>query len=120
MGTYLKIDNIRLWARVGVLKNERKLGQLFTLDIFLWANFEKCEDQDDINSTIDYSKLIEVIKYELMSFSCFTIERFSDEILKIINKNFEPNRVKIILTKCNPPITGFEGKISIVRSYEKK
>jgi dihydroneopterin aldolase len=34
METFLKIENIKLWARVGVLDEERKLGQLFSLDIF--------------------------------------------------------------------------------------
>ena len=34
METFLKIENIKLWARVGVLDEERELGQLFSLDIF--------------------------------------------------------------------------------------
>jgi len=34
METFLKIENIKLWARVGVLDEERELGQLFILDIF--------------------------------------------------------------------------------------
>jgi len=34
METFLKIENIKLWARVGVLDEERDLGQLFILDIF--------------------------------------------------------------------------------------
>ena len=41
METFLKIENIKLWARVGVLDEERELGQLFTLDIFLWTDFKK-------------------------------------------------------------------------------
>ena len=40
METFLKIENIKLWARVGVLDEERELGQLFILEIFLWTNFE--------------------------------------------------------------------------------
>lgn len=34
METYLKIKDIKLWARVGVLEQERDLGQLFSLDVF--------------------------------------------------------------------------------------
>ena len=48
METFLKIENIKLWARVGVLDEERELGQLFSLDIFLWSDFEKCTSNDDI------------------------------------------------------------------------
>ena len=39
-GNFLKIENIKLWARVGVLDEERELGQLFSLDIFLWTDLK--------------------------------------------------------------------------------
>ena len=64
METYLKIKDIKLWARVGVLEQERDLGQLFSLDVFLWADFENCTQNDDIKSTVDYSKLVEILKYQ--------------------------------------------------------
>ena len=62
METFLKIEDIKLWARVGVLDEERELGQLFTLDIFLWTDFEKCTVNDDIKKTVDYSKLVQILK----------------------------------------------------------
>ena len=118
METYLLVKNIKLWARVGVLEEERELGQLFKLDVFLWGDFETCTQNDDINKTIDYSKLVEILKYQSKKICCFTIEKYSDEILKIINTEFKFNRIKIILTKCKPPIIGFDGEVSIVRVSE--
>ena len=115
METYLKIKDIKLWARVGVLEEERELGQLFSLDVFLWADFENCTQKDDIKSTVDYSKLVEILKSQSKKISCLTIEKYSNEILNIINEKFELNRIKIILTKCKPPIIGFDGEVSIVR-----
>jgi len=50
---------------------------------------------------------------------CFTIEKYSNAILEIIDQEFTLSKIKIILTKCNPPITGFDGKVSIVRILEK-
>ena len=119
METYLKITNIQLWARVGVLKEERESGQLFKLDVFLWADFENCTQSDDIKKTIDYSKLVEVLTYQSKKICYFTIEKYSDEIVKVINEEFQLNRIKIILTKCKPPIIGFNGEVSIVRVFEK-
>jgi len=55
METFLKIENIKLWAWDGVLDEERELGHLFILDIFLWTDFEKCTINDDIKNTVDYS-----------------------------------------------------------------
>ena len=118
METFLKIENIKLWARVGVLNEERQLGQLFSLDIFLWTDFEKCTENDDLKKTVDYSKLVEIIKDQSNKIYCFTIEKYSKAILEIIDEEFKLSKIKIILTKCNPPITGFDGKVSIVRILE--
>ena len=116
---FLKIEKIELWARVGVLEQERKLGQLFNLDILLWSDFNECSENDDIKATLDYSLIIQKVKSHSKDFSCFTIEKYSEEILKIIQSEFNPDRIKIILTKCEPPINGFKGKVSIVRFSEK-
>ena len=118
METFLKIEDIKLWARVGVLDEERKLGQLFSLDIFLWTDFEKCTVNDDIEKTVDYSELVQILKDQSKRICFFTIERYSNAILEIIDKQFKLAKIKIILTKCNPPITGFDGKVSIVRILE--
>ena len=120
METFLKIENIKLWARVGVLDEERQLGQLFSLDIFLWTDFENCTANDDIKKTVDYSKLVQVLKDQSKKIYCFTIEKYSNSILESIDKEFKLSKIKIILTKCNPPITGFDGRVSIVRILENK
>ena len=118
METFLKIENIKLWARVGVLEEERKLGQFFILDILLWTDFEKCTENDDIKETVDYSKLVKIIKDQSRKIYCFTIEKYSSAILEIIDQEFKLSKIKIILTKCNPPIIGFDGNVSIVRILE--
>ena len=118
METFLKIEDIKLWARVGVLDEERELGQLFSLDVDLWTDFEKCTEHDNVKKTVDYSELVKIVKDHSKKIYCFTIEKYSNEIIEIINEKFELKRVKIILTKCSPPITGFYGKVSIVRTLE--
>ena len=120
METFLKIESIKVWARVGVLEEERKLGQLFSLDVFLWSDFNECTENDDIKKTVDYSKLVQILKNQAKKICYFTIEKYSKEILNIIDAEFKLNRIKIVLTKCSPPIKGFDGKVSIVRVLENK
>ena len=98
METFLKIENIKLWARVGVLDEERKLGQLFSLDIFLWSDFEECTENDDVRKTVDYSKLVQILKDQSKKIYCFTIEKYSNAILEIIDQEFKISKVIIILT----------------------
>tara|TARA_B100000900_G_scaffold401591_1_gene406440 strand:+ start:1332 stop:1697 length:366 start_codon:yes stop_codon:yes gene_type:complete len=118
--SYLEIRDIKIWARVGVLMEERKFGQLFSLDVSIWSDFSSCSIKDDLNLTIDYAVLIKDIKAHSMNFSCFTIEKYSSEILKIIVDKFDPLHIKIKLTKCKPPITGFTGEVSIIRFFHKE
>ena len=120
METFLKIENIKLWARVGVLEEERKLGQIFKLDILLWTDFEKCTANDDIKKTVDYSKLVEILKNQSKKIYCFTIEKYSNAILEIIDEKYKLSKIKISLTKCNPPINGVDGTVSILRILENK
>ena len=89
METFLKIENIKLWARVGVLDEERELGQLFSLDILLWTDFEKCTSNDDVTKTVYYSKLVEILKSQSKKIYCFTIEKYSNAILEIIKDPYE-------------------------------
>ena len=116
---YIKIENIDIWARVGVLKDEQLLGQLFSLDVYLWADFETCLDQDDVNQSIDYVKVIDVIRAHAQGFSCSTIEKYSSVLINLLKEKFNPNGIKIILKKCNPPILGFNGNVSIIRDYKR-
>ena len=87
METFLKIENIKLWSRVGVLDEERQLGQLFSLDIFLWTDFENCTANDDIKKTVDYSKLVQILKDQSKKIYCFTIEKYSKAILESLNSS---------------------------------
>jgi len=73
-----------------------------------------------LKKTVDYSQLVQILKEQSKKIYCFTIEKYSNEILEIINQEFKLSKVKIILTKCNPPIIGFDGKVAIVRILENK
>ena len=116
---YIKIENIDVWARVGVLKQEQRLGQLFSLDVFLYADFDNCVDQDDINQTIDYVEVIELIRSHSKKFKCLTIEKYSVVLINLLKRSFDIDGIKIVIKKCNPPIIGFNGSVSITRVYEK-
>ena len=117
---FLKIKDIRIWARVGVLTEERKFGQLFSLDVSIWSDFSSSSKTDNLSSTIDYAVLINEIKTHAINFSCLTIEKYSSEILRIIVNKYNPERIKIKLTKCQPPIAGFTGEVSIIRSFNRQ
>ena len=113
----IAVENINLWAHVGVFDFERSFGQKFTLSFFIFVDdFTKAARTDDINDTYDYSKGVTIIQKLSRETVCFTVERFSEIILDNLEQVYGKLPIKIKLSKCNPPIKYFKGSISIVRS----
>jgi len=113
-----KVLNKDKFARCGLIETHR--GNIQTpafMPVGTQATVKACTI-DDIKKTVDYSKLVQILKDQSKKICCYTIEKYSNAILEIIDQEFKLSKIKIILTKCNPPITGFDGKVSIVRILE--
>ena len=112
----IKISGINLWAHVGVLADERRLGQAFNLDLVLWVDIKKAVIDDELSSTLDYALAVKSIQELAFEINCKTIERFSECILDTLESVYGQIPIEISLTKCSPPIEGFEGSVSIKRN----
>ncbi len=112
----IHVQNINLWAHVGVLDQERLLGQSFLLDFTIWLDLDSASLNDDLSKTADYSLGIKSIQQLSLEINCLTIEHFSEFILEKLVALYGNVPIKICLTKCNPPIDGFSGSVSITRS----
>ena len=111
----IHISGIKLWAHVGVLEDERRLGQDFLLDLVLWVDTNKAVIDDELSLTLDYSLAVKSIQELAFDINCKTIERFSECILERLESLYGQIPIEISLTKCSPPIEGFEGSVSITR-----
>ena len=112
----IHVQSLNLWSHVGVLDHERLLGQSFLLDFTVWIDLESAALNDDLSKTADYSLAIKSIQQLSMEINCLTIEHFSEVILEKIEALYGDVPIKICLKKCNPPIDGFSGSVSITRS----
>ena len=111
----LHVNNINLWAHVGVLEDERLFGQEFVLDITLWLDFSKAIQGDDLLATADYSIAIKGLQRLSFALNCLTIELFSEKVLDYLETVYGSIPMQISLTKTKPPIAGFTGTVSIQR-----
>tara|TARA_B100000131_G_C17818861_1_gene492873 strand:+ start:135 stop:512 length:378 start_codon:yes stop_codon:yes gene_type:complete len=111
----IHIKSIRLWSHVGVLKEERILGQYFNLDVYLWFNVSDAAKNDDLSLTVDYSLAIKGLQEISFKVQCLTIESFSEQILDYLEALYGQIPMKILLEKCNPPVLGFTGSVAIER-----
>ena len=95
----IRIEELEVFARVGVTENERSKPQRLTLNIAVWlpAPFEKLED--DITRTANYSG-ISVATREFVSEPAFKlIETLAAELAAHLLQEFPIARVQIELRK---------------------
>ncbi len=115
----IHINDINLWAHVGVLEQERLLGQYFSLDITLWVDVKESALTDDLSFTADYSLAIKGLQRLAFDIQCLTIEAFTEHILDFLDKLYGSIPKRVLLKKINPPINGFLGSVSIERSRNR-
>lgn len=115
----ISITGIRCYGYTGFFKEEKFLGQWFEVDLKLWLDLTSACQNDGLESTLDYSKAIAVVK-DLVKTSKFDlIEKLAEEVAKAI-LNFElVEKVDVKLTKVSAPIPDFDGKIAIELSRSK-
>ncbi len=111
----IHVEGINLWAHVGVLEEERLLGQPFVLDFIIWLDVEEAALKDDISKTADYRLAVTSIQKIAFEINCKTIEHFSEQLLDQLEFLYGSAPMQIILKKCSPPINGFSGHVSIKR-----
>ena len=112
----IHVRDLSLWAHVGVLEKERILGQKFLLNFSLWLDLDQASKYDDISTSVDYSLAIRRLQKLSLEINCLTIEHFSEKILDLIESLYGPLPMKVLLTKCAPPVEGFDGDVQVERS----
>ena len=111
----IHVKGLRLWAHVGVLEQERRDGQWFSLDISLWTDLSAAAADDDLDSSLDYSLAIRSLQALAREIRCLTIEHFSDRVLDCLEQLYGPVPVRLTLSKCAAPVPGFDGVVAVER-----
>ena len=111
----IHIRELRLWAHVGVLEQERRDGQWFSLDISFWLDLSRAAAADDLASSLDYSVAIQALQGLARDIRCLTIEHFSEQVLDRLEQLYGPVPVRLTLSKCAAPVPGFDGRVAVER-----
>ena len=109
----ITINNIQLWGYHGCLKEERITGTKYVIDFLMKFDTSKAEYSDDINDTIDYSKIYNIIIEEFKT-PVNLIEFLGRNILNAIKLQFpQITESSIKIKKYNPPLYKFRGFVEI-------
>ena len=110
----LFIEDIRLHAYHGCLDEEGRIGGKYRIDIKALADFNDCADTDDLNKTVDYVIVYDLVKEE-MAIRSKLIETVAKRIaLKLKAQYVWVSEWEVSLTKFNPPVGGSLGQSRIV------
>ena len=52
---YIRLENMIFYGRHGVLAEENRLGQKFSVDIKMFLDLRTASSNDDLTSSVDYS-----------------------------------------------------------------
>jgi dihydroneopterin aldolase len=119
MGT-IKIRNIRVYAYHGCLIEEGKIGSDYRVDLTVKADLSRSAVTDSLSDTVDYVHLNRIVKEE-MAIRSKLLEEVAKRIIdRILDELDQVKKVKVEVSKLNPPIGGNVAMVTITMSRSRK
>lgn len=98
------LKGLRFSAKHGVLPQERVVGGEYVVDVCIDCDLSKAVKSDDVEDTLNYAEVYEIINKEMQTPSCL-LEHVAGRIGESILKAFpQVKMAEIEITKCNPPM----------------
>jgi dihydroneopterin aldolase len=110
-------EGIRVFGYHGHLPEEAVLGGHFIVNVWVEADTTVVEKTDDLNDTVDYVKIIDIVK-EQMAIRADMIEVPARRIIDAILPLHKVKKVKVEVEKIRPPIDATFDKISVTSEGE--
>jgi len=113
----VELRQVRFFAYHGLHPEEKKTGNEF--EITLSVSYEPEHDIiSDIHSTINYVRLYELVQAEMRT-PVDLLETLAANIAGSVKSAFpQTKNILVSITKLNPPIAGFFGKVKVILKRE--
>ncbi|MGB8704545.1 MAG: dihydroneopterin aldolase [Gillisia sp.] len=118
MGT-IKLKNIKVFSYHGCLEEEEKIGSDYRVDLKIKGDLQASAESDKLSDTIDYVHLNKIVKEE-MGKRAKLLETVAERIINRVLKELDKvKKVKVSVSKINPPIGGNVGMVTVSRSKSR-
>jgi 7,8-dihydroneopterin aldolase/epimerase/oxygenase len=107
------INGIRVFGHLGVLPEERTLGQWFNVDLMIQLDLSKAGASDRLADTYDYCNAVAAIQNCIQSSEVQLLESAAEAIAAIVLTADIVQQVQVRLTKLVPPIPHFSGTVAV-------
>lgn len=109
----IKVENIRLYAHHGCLKEESVIGSEYRVDIVIDANLDEASVSDELGHTVDYVHINRLVKEE-MKINSKLLEHVGRRMLDRLFVELPMiTKARVSISKLNPPINGDVEKVTV-------
>ena len=110
----IKVENIRVFANHGCLKEETIIGSNYLVNVSVYADLTKAAFSDNLSETVDYVHINHIVKEE-MAINSKLLEHVVKRILKRIFAEIKlAEKAQVSVSKINPPIGGDVEKVTVM------
>jgi dihydroneopterin aldolase len=110
----IEVSGIRIKAYHGCLPEEAIIGGEYIVDITIDSDFSKACLSDDLNDTVDYCAVYEIVKME-MAIRSKLIEHVAQRILSSLRAKFPDTKTfSVKVTKLVPPMNGAVDSVAYI------
>jgi dihydroneopterin aldolase len=113
----ISIEGMEFFAYHGCFKEEQVIGTKFRIDLFLEVNTSAAEKSDQLQDTVNYQSVFQLVKKEMETTSKI-LEHVGRRILDRIKNEFPlVDHARIKIRKLNPPLGGKMDFVSLELSF---
>lgn len=116
----IKLENVRVFAHHGCLKEETKIGSEYRIDLEIEASLRHSAKTDSLSDTVDYVLLNRIVREEMLKPS-HLLETVAKRILdRIFTEDDLVENATVLVSKINPPIGGDVEMVTIKMTENRK
>lgn len=109
----ITLEGMEFYARHGYYEEERIIGNKYSVDVHIEADFHEAADHDELSGTINYEKIYETVA-AVMSIDALLLEHLAGKMVKDLKNQFpDALSVRVRVSKYNPPIKGLCHRASV-------
>ena len=109
----ISINDMRFYAHHGCFEQERAIGTHFRVDLTFTTDTAKAEVTDNIDDTVSYLDVYQVVKAEMMKPSNL-LEHVARRVGEAVLQKFPAvESITVKISKMNPPLGGQMNSVSV-------
>jgi 7,8-dihydroneopterin aldolase/epimerase/oxygenase len=98
------IKGLHCSVRLGVKKEEQEVKRNCELDFWIYYDLSAAGRSDDLDLTVNYSKVIDIVQSLSQTVQYKLLESFAFRLFEEIFRNTTARRIRLRVKKMNPPI----------------